>query len=199
MIINPYLDTSDPSDEFDGSVLSSKWSWLNQSGATTSVSGGVLTMGHTTAAGGQTAVLVQNNTAVGDWTYTMKFTIPATTGGNNYYLGLALYNNSTTRSILNMTGTLSSSGAGFVQRRLGTAFSANQATWAQNGGFTGYARTKKVGTSYYFETSLDNITYTPRYNELASAYLGTADKVGISISSPNVAQTAAVIDWFKKT
>jgi hypothetical protein len=175
-------------DEFTGSSLDVKWSWVNQSTRLAIVGSGRLKLYCTATAATSTGGVIQN-APTGDFTATTKMTILPTgihgiviavSGGNQIIFGYDTY----TYRIWRMN----SSGGWVSTIQDGTA-----------AGYPPYLRIRKSGTTVYFEASNNGLDWFTFNSTTVGAgqHVTSLDKVGLVMSGSVGHDTA--FDFFRVT
>jgi hypothetical protein len=189
-------------DEFSGSALDAKWSWVNQGTGTAAVGNGLLTMSLPAGATDNVRMLVQTVPAA-PYEVTCKITgfNPERVGSNGNYLGVALYDG-TKVSLFCIKYDFTSNSYQLVVANFTnvTTFSAAPlATTISNWRAFPYLRVKVDSTNITFSTSEDGVNFVQQYQALVGNFLGAITKVGIAANCTGNVVSAYSLDWFRRT
>jgi hypothetical protein len=186
-------------DEFDDTVMDSKWSWINQgtSAWTENNRYGSIDL---LSGSDHTRLLVQE-APTGDFTATAKITVSGPKL-NYYSFGICLYNSANGRRIV--FGKCCRSGYSGIQA---VKFSSNTSYSSDaylNGGWDStfiYVRVRKTGTSYYLDMSADGDFWWQVFTEPISTFLSAISHVGVGYFRNNTSGVTykGRCDWFRVT
>ena len=186
-------------DEFNDTVMDSKWSWINQGTAAWSENGSYGAM-DLLSGSDHTRLLVQEAPA-GDFTALAKLTVSGPKV-NYYNFGITLYNSANGKRIV--FGKCCRSGYSGIQA---VKFSSNTAYSSDAylvGGWDSiflYVRIRKEGTSYSLDLSADGDFWWQVFTETIATYLSAISHVGVGYFRNNSSGVTyrGRCEWFRVT
>lgn len=195
----PPSSPSNYDDEFEGSSLNAKWSWIAQNGCVASVDGQLHLSSPTTST--SVAYLLEA-APTGNFIVMTKHTMLAPFAN---YLGggIAFYNSATDKSVV------------FINQNRATNYGQHLGAYRYttcSGAYTSvtigytshqqakYLRGRFDGTNIYLEASNDGVNWLTIYTEALSTHLGAITHIGVV--SYRISSTDKVLntfDWFRVT
>ena len=186
-------------DEFNDTVMDSKWSWINQGTSAWTENGRYGAM-DILSGGDHTRLLVQQ-VPTGDFTASAKLTVLGPKA-NYFNFGLCLYNSANSRRIV--FGKCCRSGYSGIQAIKLTSNTAFYSDAYLNGGWDSifiYVRIRKVGTSYSLDMSAEGDFWWQVYTETISNFLSAISHVGVGYHRNNTSGVTyqGRCEWFRVT
>ena len=193
-------------DEFNGSSLSSQWSWVNQGGATATVAMGMLSLFIPAASGDNERGIVQTLPA-GNYQFDAKINVQMV--NNTFPLGgMALYDGTKLMIIgVGYAGTCQGNAAVANQNSVTSSWNTN-ATWGNQGGanFVSankelYVRVKDDGTNLTWSIPYDGVSWRQLFQAGRTAFFPSgATKIGFLGESNNSSNALYIgVDWIRRT
>ena len=186
-------------DEFNDSVMDSKWSWINQGTSVWKENGRYGAM-DLLSGGDHTRLLIQQAPA-GDFTASAKLTVLGPKA-NYFSFGICLYNSANSRRIV--FGKCCRNGYSGIQAIKLTSNTAFYSDAYLNGGWDSifiYVRIRKVGASYSLDMSADGDFWWQVYTETISSFLSAISHVGVGYHRNNTSGVTyqGRCEWFRVT
>lgn len=189
-------------DEFNGSSLDVKWTWVNQGGATATLSSkGALVLEAPASASRNIRAIYQTMPS-GDFTVTARIRLNVMLAATGEHVGLAV-KNSGGNQLLVWSFNFDSFLRAYVQRlsdvntfsaTLGSAAGFSQAD------FRIYLRVKRVGSLLTFSYSWDGIDFWDYTTETETTFLpGVVNRVGLFADSQSSTIVRNTCEWFRVT
>ena len=186
-------------DEFNDTVLDSKWSWINQGTSVWTENGryGAIDI----LSGTDHIRLLVQGTPAGDFTATAKLTVLGPKV-NYFNFGLCLYNSANGRRVV--FGKCCRSGYSGIQAIKFTSNTAFSSDAYLNGGWDSifiYVRIRKIGASYSLEMSADGDFWWQVFTESISNFLSAISHVGVGYHRHNTSGVSyqGRCEWFRVT
>lgn len=194
-------------DEFEtgSSINLSKWTWVAQSVASTSIAAGTLTFAGSNGVGINVSCLVEA-TAGSTWAYTCKVLRRAFVGGAHCG-GMVVRNSSSGNLII-----FGYADSGVAIQRFNSPTSFNSSITAATITFPQktlsvvqtdyfYFQISLTGTTLTFSVSASGVpgTFEPMGTEPLATFITSVDQVGLGFDNNNAAQGFVLYDWFRKT
>ena len=188
-------------DEFDGTTLNSKWSWLDQGSATIDLNGKYLKMNMFSSSDNNRMIIQPIPTVPFEVTAKIRMYIP---NFNWATFGITIYNSANNKRGILGIGTVSgNSRAHLIQFTSATAWNAD--TWSINGfgdpSAVHYVKVTFNTTSFSFYLSSDGDEWIFIGTDTYSRWIGAVTHVGIGYFRNNTdgVNRPGRCDWFRVT
>jgi hypothetical protein len=193
-------------DEFDGSALASKWSWIARTSNTSAaIVNGELVL--TATAGGDVYSYPQSILAQaapsGSWQFTAKMRSIAV-GGYNTDFGLVAYESSSGKYIHAHLGATSGGTVGFGAQKWNSLTSWNSNVAVYNGILDGlwsyvYIRLQYDGSSLVCSISRDGLAWLDMGTVAFPGFMSTISHVGLDMYNGGTPTITGKGAWFRRT
>lgn len=195
-------DTMDDEFDTDGSIDTSKWTWVNQSTRTAVRAKSWLNLEFvSTGSGDKWGHVVQTPPAT-PWTFETRLQYDGSTGSNFIYGGMIARNSGSSKFL---SWKLDNSSLGYTRWNSETSFSANVAatnygTWpAKQRGDPIYLRLENDGTNLKAHYSYDGAHFRQFASDPLASFVSSVDQIGLGVGTNIGTGTASFrFDYFRR-
>jgi hypothetical protein len=185
-------------DEFDAGSLDAKWTWVNQSTATATLSNSCLVLYDPAHSGDNKRYIYQAAPST-PWEFTAKVSLVGKIG--NFLSGGLIFSDSTGKIIEYSMGVDGNPMIAVIHYNSPSSFSGYASTLSPQPISCMYLKVKNDGTNLIFSFCFDGVGFLPQYSESRTAFLSSGPtRVGLFVDANNTGADALISsDWFRRT